>query len=188
MLGEKKSQLVICSPYHKLQKDLQIRRKQHRHPLLARQSPNLVLYALAMWYSNTHFFLNERMPYTFLLRLANRQASFLRTEGPSRLSLSTCPTQHACCCDALSKHRPEKFVKQSITALPHSLKKSAGWSRLLPAMHHWSGYGLQITGKIVPVRSCREHHSPAPHINVWTHSLCVLTTGKLTVLLHLGSI
>lgn len=84
-----------------------------------------------------------------------------RTKGLQWTGPFCSPNTYTGCSDAQPKHHPVNFVKQSITALSDSLEKSQGWSRLLPAMHHWSEHGLQMLrrphqGK-TNISSCHMH-------------------------------
>lgn len=155
-----------------------MRKKWQRQPLLARQSLNLVISYL-LWACDSQiaqcFNMKgcPRLSYPFLY-LRSRQASFLRTKGLMDWALLLTQHTHVGCSDVQPKHCPENFVKQSITTLPDGLKKSAGWSRLLPAMHRWSEYGLQMLRKLYQGRNCRRKDQRAPlppltHICAHTH-------------------
>lgn len=98
---------------------------------------------------------------------------FWGPKNSSGLGLSAHPTHtHVGCSEVQPKHCSENFVKQSITALPDSLEKSAGWSRLLPATHGWSEYGLQMLRRLYQGGTAegKNNHPPFRPLHKYVHT------------------
>lgn len=135
---------------------------------------------------------NALLSLLFFYYLHSRQVSFLKTKRLQWTGSFSSSNTHADCSDVQPKHCPENFVKQNITTLPDNLEKSVGWSRLLPTMHRWSEYGLQMLRRLYQGDTAEGKTKIFSLLLLYTcahtHSLhAIRTTGKLSVfsILHL---